>query len=190
MKKLIIHGHRPINPSPAALITTADENGVPNVLTLGEVFNISINKPLIMGVAIRPATYSNSIIKKTGEFVINLTTTEMVEKVDRCGSITGRNNFNKFEQFNLTPIPSTYVKAPLIDECPVNIECKVISIQEIGDHDLFIGEVLAVHADSDKTDTNGDIDFEKLDLLVYLTGSYWSLGKKLGNLGYSHYKEK
>jgi len=96
---------------------------------------------------------------------------------------------NIIKQINLTPLPSTYVKAPIIDECPINIECRVISIQEIGDHDLFIGEVLAIHADVDKIDSDGNIDFEKLDLLVYLTKSYWSLGKKLGNLGYTSIKK-
>jgi len=189
MKKIISRGNRPVNPSPAALITSADEDGTPNIITLGEVFNISIYHPLIMGVAIRPATYSNSLIKKTGEFVINLTTVDIIEKVDLCGTVSGRNLFDKFKEFHLTPIPADYVKPPLIEECPVNIECKVIDTQKVGDHDLFIGEVLAVHADEDKIDEHGDIDFEKLDLLVYVTGSYRALGKKLENFRFTSAKK-
>ena len=184
MKKIISPGYRPVGPSPAALITSADENGVPNIITLGEVFNISIKNPLIMGIAINPANYSNSLIKKSREFVINLTTSDMVETVDRCGCVSGRKT-DKFKQFGLTPLPASCVKAPIIDECPVNIECRVTDIYRVGDHDLFIGEVLKIHAESDITDQNGNIDFEKLDLLVYLTGSYMSLGRKLADHGFT-----
>ncbi len=185
MKKQIEQVFRPVNPSPAGLITSADENGKPNVLTLGEIFNISIRKPLIMGVAIRPATYSNGLIRKTGEFVINLTTADIVEKVDRCGSVSGRDGFDKFAAFGLTPMPATHVRPPLIQECPVNLECKLLSVQTVGDHDLFLGEVVAVHADEDKLDKDGNIDFEKLDILVYLTSSYWTLGRRLGSQGFT-----
>ena len=186
MKKILKSKHRPVGPSPAALITSVDEDGKPNIITLGEVFNISISKPVIMGIAIRPSTYSHSLIQRTGEFVINLTTSALFEKVDLCGSISGRNGFDKFEQFGLTPIPATFVKPPLIDECPINIECKVISIQKIGDHDLILGEVAAVHTDDDKIDEQGHLIWGNLDLLVYLTGSYWSMGKKLENQGFTN----
>jgi flavin reductase (DIM6/NTAB) family NADH-FMN oxidoreductase RutF len=188
MKKLLGTAYRPVNPSPAALITSIDENGRPNILTLGEVFNISIRQPVIVGIAIRPATYSHSLIQKTGEFVINLTTTSIVESVDRCGSATGRNGFDKLKEYGLTAVPAIYVKPPLIQECPINIECKVAGIQRIGDHDLVLGEVLGVHADEDKLDATGKLRLEQLDLLVYLTGSYWTLGKKIDDLGFTNRK--
>jgi flavin reductase (DIM6/NTAB) family NADH-FMN oxidoreductase RutF len=185
MKKMLNSKYRPVNPSPAALITSVDAGGAPNIISLGEVFNISINNPVIAGVAIRPATYSHSLIQATGEFVINLTTSGLAEKVDKCGLVSGRGGFDKFKEFGLTKAPAAFVKPPLIVECPVNLECRVIDIKRVGDHDLFLGEVLAVHADEDKLDDRGGINPEKLDLLVYLTGSYWSLGKKIADLGHT-----
>jgi len=188
MKKLLDKLSRPVNPTPAGLVTSVDENGRPNIITLGEIFNISIFKPLIMGIAIRPATYSNALIKRTGEFVINLTTADMVEKVDRCGFVSGRNGFDKFAMAGLTPLKASIVKPPLIAECPVNLECKVLSVQTVGDHDLFLGEVVASHADEEVLDEKGQLDFEKIGLLVYMTGSYWTLGKKLADFGFTHIK--
>ncbi len=188
MKKLLGIASRPVNPSPAALITSIDENGKPNIIALAEVFNISIRQPVIAGIAIRPATYSHSLISKNREYVINLTTISIAEKVDQCGSVTGRNGLNKFKEFGLTALPATYVKPPLIKECPVNIECRVTGIQRIGDHDLFLGEVIGVHADEDKLDLTGKLLLDQLDLLIYLSGSYWSLGKKIGDLGYTNRK--
>lgn len=185
MKKLFTNMYRPVNPSPAAMITSIDENGKPNIITLGEVFNISIRQPVIVGIAVRPATYSHGLITKTGEYVINLTTAGMVDKVDRCGMSTGRHGLDKFAAFGLTPIPATYVKPPLIKECPVNIECQVAGIQRIGDHDLFLGEVVGVHADEEYLDAKGNLDVERLNLLVYLTESYWTLGEKIGDFGFS-----
>lgn len=190
MKILLDDLFRPVNPSPAALITSVDDVGKPNIITLAEVFNISVNRPVIAGIAIRPATYSHSLIQKSGEFVINLTTSGIVEKVDRCGRISGRSGFDKFKEFGLTPVPPKFVKAPLIAECPVNIECRVISIQRIGDHDLILGEVVAVHADDDLLDAQGKLMTEKLDLLVYVSGHYWSLGHHLGSHGFSKNKSQ
>lgn len=182
MKRLIDNGiYRPVNPSPAALITSVDENGRPNIIPMGEVFNISVKQPVIVGIAIRPVTYSHFLIRNSGEFVVNLTTAELVEKVDRCGNSSGKGGIDKFKEFGLTPLPSKHVKPPLIEECVVNLECKVKDFQTIGDHDLFFGEVVAMHIDEDKTDDQGKIKWDQIDLLVFLTGSYWSLGKKIGD---------
>ncbi|HEY5587126.1 MAG TPA: flavin reductase family protein [Ruminiclostridium sp.] len=188
MKKIMDSKFRPVNPSPAALITSVDKDGKPNIIALAEVFNISISQPVIAGIGIRPATYSHSLIQESGEFVINLTTSELAEKVDACGSISGRAGHDKFKLFGLTQVAASFVKPPLIKECPVNLECKVVGINRIGDHDLILGEVVAVHADEDKLDANGGLDLEKLDLLVYMSGSYWSLGKKIGNHGFTNKK--
>jgi flavin reductase (DIM6/NTAB) family NADH-FMN oxidoreductase RutF len=188
MKKRRIRPYRPVYPSPAALITSVDRNGIPNIITLGEVFNISISKPVIVGIAIRPATYSHALISESQEYVINLPTTRLLAQVDGCGSISGRDQINKFEAFGLTPLPADEVAPPLIAECPVNIECKVISRQTVGDHDLFLGEVVAVHVDEDKLDESETILTEKLDMLVYVTGEYWSVGKRLERLRFSSIK--
>ena len=185
MKKTRIDLFRPVYPSPAALITCIDGAGRANIITLAEVFNISISNPVIIGIAIRPATHSHGLISKTREYVVNLPSAGIVEQVDRCGTVSGLGGVDKFHYSELSPIPATVVKPPLIDECPVNIECKVIGIQTIGDHDLFLGEVVAVHVDDDKVDSNGNILTDRLDPLSYIRGEYWSLGKRLARHGFS-----
>ncbi len=180
-----VEPYRPISPSPAALVTSCDGEGAANIITLGEVFNISIRKPVIVGIAIRPATYSHGLIRETKEYVINLPTAKMVQKVDRCGTVSGRAGRDKFSEFGLTPIPSIKVKAPGIEECPVNIECEVIDILRIGDHDLFLGQVAAMRVDEDRLDEKGEIRMGSLDPIVYLTGEYWSIGERIGRLYFS-----
>jgi flavin reductase (DIM6/NTAB) family NADH-FMN oxidoreductase RutF len=182
--------YRPVYPTPAALISSVDVNGKPNIITLGEVFNISIREPVILGIAIRPATYSHSLISESREFVINLPSTAILDKVDKCGRVSGRSGLNKFAEFGLTPIPSVHVRPPCIEECPVNIECRVIERITVGDHDLFLGKALTMHVDADKIDDKGEIDKGMLDTIVYITGEYWSIGQRIGHLGFTSGKVK
>jgi flavin reductase (DIM6/NTAB) family NADH-FMN oxidoreductase RutF len=184
MKKEI-KPYRPVYPSPAALITSIDAKGGANIITLGEVFNISVREPVILGIAIRPATYSHGLISETKEFAINLPTVDLLEKVDRCGTVSGRSGKDKFREIGLTPVPSTRIRPPCIEECPVNIECEVLDILRVGDHDLFLGNVVAMRVDEDKLDEKGDILNETLDPIVYITGQYWSIGRPIGALYFS-----
>ena len=185
MKKTTIEPARPVYPSPAGLITSVDADGRPNIITLGEVFNVSISRPVILGLAIRPATYSHGLIRESGEFVVNLPPASLVRQVDQCGNVSGRDGVDKFELTGLTPMPSTFVRPPLIAECPVNIECKLNSVQTVGDHDLFLGEAVAVHVDEDKLSTKGGIMTERLDTLAYVDGKYWNFGEMIGGNGFS-----
>ena len=178
MAKVQVRPDRPIYPSPAALITSVDAAGRPNIITLGEVFNISIRRPVIIGIAIRKATYSHALISQTREYVVNLPTRSILDQVWFCGSVSGR-QVNKFEQSGLTPLPATVVKPPLIAECPVNIECKVIDIQVIGDHDLFLGEAVAQHVNEELLDRNGKIIVEKLDGFAFVLGEFWTFGSQI-----------
>ncbi|MBT7702565.1 MAG: flavin reductase family protein, partial [Verrucomicrobia bacterium] len=139
MNRRSVKPFRPVHPSPAALITSVSEDGKPNIITLGEVFNISISNPVILGIAIAKPRYSHELICATREYVVNLPTAGMVEVVDRCGSVSGR-EVDKFAEFRLTPLPAEKVRPPLIAECPINVECRVLDIIEVGDHDLFLGE--------------------------------------------------
>ena len=184
MKKEI-KTYRPIYPSPAALITSIDGEGRANIITLGEVFNVSIREPVIIGIAIRPATYSHGLISETREFVVNLPTVAILEKVDRCGTVSGRSCPDKFREFGLTPIPSSKVKPPCIEECPVNIECEVVEILRVGDHDLFLGKAVATRVDEEKLDQSGELRTDALDPIVYITGEYWSIGQRVGALGFT-----
>jgi len=121
------------------------------------VYNLSLGTPAIVSISIRKATYSHGLIAAAGEFTVNLPTTSLLEKVDRCGTTSGR-DVDKFAAYGLTAVPGDEVKAPLIAECPVNLECRVIGFQEIGDHDMF---------------------------QFNAGGQYWSLGRKLADLGFT-----
>ena len=179
-----IQPFRPIYPTPAALITSVDEQGTPNVITLGEVFNVSIRKPVIVGIAIRPATFSHGLISATREYVVNLPPSRLAARVDACGSSSGRSGIDKLAAYGLTPIPADEVRPPLIEECPVNLECRVVGIQTIGDHDLFLGEVVAVHVDEEVLDETGAIITDRLDMLIYVAGEYWDAGKRIERHGF------
>ena len=178
MPKKQVTPNRPIYPTPAALITSVDADGKPNIITLGEVFNISIAEPVIIGIAIRKERYSHALISWSREYVVNLPTRSITEEVWLCGGMSGRDE-DKFEKTDLTPLAATRVKPPLIGECPINIECEVIGIQEIGDHDLFLGKAVAQHVDEEMLDSNGKIIVEKLDGFALVLGEFWSFGEKI-----------
>ena len=184
MEKVRITPFRPVYPSPAALITSVDEDGKPNIVTLGECFNISIARPVIVGIAIRTATYSHGLIRRRGEFTVNLPGPDLLAQVDGIGSVSGR-DCDKFQHFGLTPLPAQMVAPPLIAECPLNIECKVLAEHEVGDHQLFLGGVLVQHVDADKVDDNGKVDAAKLEMLIYAANNYFASGRRLGTHGFS-----
>ena len=186
MQKRSIKPFRPAYPSPAALVTSISEEGRPNIITLGEVFNISIGvgptgdpghrdrqAPLLA-----PTDQRHPRVR--GEFPH----VPMVQTVDLCGTVSGR-DVDKFAEFRLTPVPATQVRPPLIGQCPLNVECRVLSIQEVGDHDLFLGEVLAEHVAEEALDREGHILVDQLDFLCYLHSEYWSSGRRLGRHGFS-----
>lgn len=184
MPKVRIKPERPVYPSPAGLVTCIDADGRPNIITLGEIFNLSICDPVIVGIAIAKPRYSHELIEQAGEFVVNLPTAALVEKVDRCGSVSGR-RVNKFAEFGLTALPADEVRAPLIAECPVNIECRLLDVREIGDHDLFAGKVVAVHVDEEVLDADGRIRNSALDPLCFMNWEYWTTGRRLGRIGFT-----
>ncbi len=185
--KVQIPPWRPVSPSPAALVTSVDAAGRPNLITLGEAFNLSIGMgghAVIVGIAIAPARYSHQLVREAGEFVLNLPTAGLVEKVDRCGTTSGTVT-DKFAEFGLTPLPAQKVRPPLVAECPLNLECRVVGMHSIGDHDLFMGEVLVEHVDADCLDAEGRIDPARLDPLCYVHGQYFRLGERLGQHGFT-----
>ena len=177
---------RPIYPSPAGLIVSIDKDGKPNVMTAGEIFNIGLSNPCIIGTALRKATYTHGLIVESGQFTVNLPTAAILDKVDLVGTISGRSGIDKFAEYGLTAIASQEVAAPIIKECPVNLECKLLNVSEVGDHDLFLGEVVAMHVDSDKLDDNEHVIIEKVDGFLFAEWAYYRMGEKLaGRYGYS-----
>lgn len=183
MSKEIWRPGNMLYPLPVVMVSVADAEGKPNIITLAWVGTIC-SDPAMVSISVRPERYSYNIIKETKEFVINLTTRDLAFATDYCGVKSGR-DVDKFKEMKLTPAKAEYVKAPLIDEAPVNIECRVKDIIPLGSHDMFIAEVLAVHADDKYKDENGKFCLEMAEPIVYSHGEYLTTGEKLGTFGYS-----
>ncbi|MEG1458356.1 MAG: flavin reductase family protein [Acetivibrio sp.] len=170
-------------PLPAVMVSCQGENTKPNIITVAWTGTICTN-PAMVYISVRPERYSYDLIKSSGEFIINLTTKKLARAVDFCGVRSGR-EVDKFSKMNLTPQPGEKVKVPYIKECPVNIECKVQSIQELGSHHMFLATVEGVHVDAAYLDKKGKFDLNKSNLMVYSHGEYFALGEQLGTFGYS-----
>ena len=177
-----------LNPVPAVMVSVADKEGKHNIITIAWAGTICTNPPMV-SISVRPERYSYHMIKETGEFVINLTTKELVYATDYCGVRSGR-DVDKFKEMKLTKEQASKVNVPLIGQSPVNIECKVVKIEELGSHHMFMAEVVAVHADKKYMDEKGKFDLSKSEPIIYSHGEYYSMGEKLGTFGYSVKKKK
>ena len=140
--------------------------------------------PPMVSISVRPERYSYQILKDTGEFVINLTTRDLCFATDFCGVKSGRDR-DKFKEMHLTALPASIVKAPLIGESPVNLECQVTEVKALGSHDMFMAKVVAVHADEKYMDENHKFHLDWADPITYSHGTYFTLGENLGTFGYS-----
>ncbi len=170
-------------PVPAVMVSCARPSERPNIITVAWTGTVCSN-PAMVSISVRPQRYSYNIIRETGEFVINLTTEKLVRATDYCGVRSGR-DVDKFREMNLTAGKADKVAAPLIEESPVNIECRVKDVMELGTHHMFLAEVVAVDIDDRYLDASGKFNLNKAGLIVYSHGEYLSLGEKLGNFGYS-----
>lgn len=177
-----------VYPVPVVMVTAADKKGRDNIITVAWTGTICTNPPMAY-ISVRPERYSYSMIKETGEFVINLTTKDLVFATDYCGVKSGR-EVDKFQELHLTRQKASKVSAPLIGESPVNIECKVVECKELGSHHMFLAEVAAVHASQEYMDKKGAFHLEKADPIVYSHGMYCSLSQSLGTFGYSVKKKQ
>ena len=183
MAKQVWKAGNMIYPLPAVMVSCRDKEGNDNIITVAWTGTICTN-PAMAYISVRPERHSYNMIKETGEFVINLTTRELTYATDYCGVKSGR-DVDKFKECNLTKEPAVNVNVPMIKESPVNIECKVERIDELGSHHMFVAKVLTVHADEKYMDEKGKFDLSKADLIVYSHGEYHSMGEKLGTCGYS-----
>lgn len=175
-------------PVPAVMISVADGKGRSNIITVAWTGTICTNPPMV-SISVRPERYSYAMLKETGEFAINLTTEKLALATDYCGVKSGR-ECDKFKEMSLSKEKGEFISAPLIGESPVNIECKVREIQELGSHHLFLSEVLAVHADEAYLNDKNKFELEKARPIVYSHGAYFGLGKLLGTFGYSVKKRR
>ena len=177
-----------VYPVPAAMVTVADKEGNSNIITVSWTGTVCTNPPMAY-VSIRKERFSHHMIMETKEFVINITTEQLAYATDFCGVRSGR-DVDKFKEMKLTKGTSSVVSVPFIEECPVNIECRVTQVLPLGSHDMFLAEVVAVNVDEVYMDEKNKFCLDKANPIVYSHGEYFGLGKQLGNFGYSERKTK
>ena len=187
MSKIQWKGGTFIYPIPAVMVScgTMEKS---NIITVAWTGILNTN-PAMCYISVRPERYSHNIIKENGEFAINLTTRQLAYATDWCGVKSGR-DVDKFKEMKLTAVPASVVKAPMIGESPVNIECKVRQIMPLGSHDMFLADVVAVHADEKYMDENHKFHLEQAEPIMYSHGSYFGCGELLGTFGYSVRKKR
>jgi flavin reductase (DIM6/NTAB) family NADH-FMN oxidoreductase RutF len=189
IRKRTLRGGNMLNPTPVVMVSCGSTLEEYNLITVAWAGTVNSDPP-VCAVSIRPERHSYGIIKQSGAFVINLVDKRLTPYADWCGVRSGR-KYNKFVETGLTPVRATMVNAPMIEESPVNLECKVTQVIPLGSHDLFLAEVVAVHVNeklfSPKTDA---IDLKRANLVAYSHGHYYTLGEIIGKFGFSVEKKR
>lgn len=170
-------------PVPAVLVSAADREGNSNIFTVAWAGTVCTNPPML-SISVRPERYSYHMIRETGEFVVNLTTEALVRAADYCGVRSGRDT-DKWKDMGLTRETASRVSVPLIAESPVNLECRVVRVDELGSHHMFLAEVVAVDVDEAYMDEKDTFHLSAARPLAYSHGRYYGLGECLGSFGYS-----
>ena len=178
-----------VYPLPAVMVSTADTKGNDNIITVAWTGTVCTN-PAMLYISVRPERYSYHLLRESGEFVVNLTTEKLAKATDWCGVRFGR-DYDKWKEMHLTRGEAKKLQyAPIIQESPVNIECKVTEVHELGSHHMFLARVEAVQVDESYMNETGKFELNDTQLLAYSHGEYYTLGKKLGTFGYSVRKKK
>lgn len=187
MSKKSFKGGAMLNPVPAVMVSCGSSK--PNIITIAWTGIVNSNPPMTY-ISVRKERYSHSIIKNTGEFVINLCNEQLAFATDYCGVRSGR-DIDKFKEMKLTPEKAEIVSCPMIKESPVNIECRVREVIELGSHDMFLADIIKVHVDEEYIDENNRIRLDKAALVAYNHGEYFGLKRQpLGRFGFSVMKPK
>ena len=189
-EKLCWPGSAQLAPVPAVLVGCGDgsRRNPYNLITVGWC-GMACSDPPQLTIGIRPERFSFGLIRRTGEFTVNLPTKALAADLDYCGVVSGK-AIDKFKERGLTPVPGNTVKAPLVGECPAALECRVRESIELGSHWLFIAEILAVRVDPGLVDEKGKLDMEKAGLITYAHGNYYAVGEELGRFGFSVRKKQ
>lgn len=187
MGKRSFKGGAMLNPVPAVMVSCGSRK--PNIITIAWTGIVNSNPPMTY-ISVRKERYSHNIIENTGEFVINLCSEELAFATDFCGVRSGRDT-DKFKEMKLTPERAEIVRCLMIKESPVNIECRVREIIELGSHDMFIADILKVHVDEQYIDRSGRIRLDQASLVAYNHGEYFGLKRQpIGKFGFSVMKPK
>lgn len=182
MSKITLKPGTLLAPLPAVLVTCGTIEKA-NALTIAWTGIINTIPPMTY-ISVRPERHSYPIIKETGEFVINLTSSAMARETDFCGVRSGR-DMNKIEKCKLTLTEGKTVSAPVIEQSPLSLECKVREIKELGSHHMFIAEITGIQAEERYMDSKGKLNLQQSGLMAYSHGEYFALGRKLGDFGFS-----
>jgi flavin reductase (DIM6/NTAB) family NADH-FMN oxidoreductase RutF len=189
MSKILWKPGTMVYPVPAVMVSCGSSPEEYNIITVSWTGTICTD-PAMCYISVRPTRHSYSIIKNTGEYVINLTTRSLAYATDWCGVKSGKDH-DKFAEMKLTPVPASVIKAPLIKESPVNIECRVKEIMELGSHHMFISEVVAINADEEYfSKKTGVFKLSDAEPICYLHGRYYETGRLIGKFGFSVEKIK
>lgn len=187
MAKVKWRGGALLAPVPPVMVSCGDME-TSNIITVAWTGILNTIPPKTY-ISVRPSRYSYELIKERGEFVINLSTADLIRTVDSCGVYTGR-KVDKFKKYSLTKTEAFEVSAPLIGECPLSLECRVTDIVPLGSHDMFIADIVAVDVDETLLDKDGKLHLDRANLAAYAHGEYFELGKKIGSFGFSVKKKK
>lgn len=189
MTKELCKGSILFGPIPAVLVTTVSSEGHPNVFTVAWT-GVACTHPPMVTISVRKERLSHENLKATGEFVINLTTREMLKMTDFCGCRSGR-KVDKIKHFGLELEDGVDVNVPSLKKSPVALECKIRSVTELGSHDLFLAEIVRNKIDPTIIDSSGKYDLARAGLLAYCHGDYYGLNRKpIGSFGFSVAKKK
>ena len=175
-------------PLPVVMVSLRDNSGKTNIITVAWAGTIN-SDPAMVSISVRKERYSYRMLMESGEFCVNLTNKELAFATDLCGVKSGKDT-DKWKEAGLTQGPADKIKAPIIMESPVNIECKVTKTQDLGSHTIFYGEVVSVHVDDSLLDENNVFHFEDANPIAYSHGKYYTLGEYVGKFGYSVQKKK
>ncbi|MEW6726774.1 MAG: flavin reductase family protein [Bacillota bacterium] len=186
MDKVVREPFPALFPVPAVMVTSVLEGEKPNIITIAWTGILNSEPPMVY-VSVRPSRYSHRLIKESGEFVVNIPSSDQVKVVDWCGTVSGK-DIDKFKETGLSAVPARKVKAPLIKECPVNIECKVQQVVSLGSHDVFIAEVVTVHYSKDILTESGRLDFSLAKPYAYCNPEYRLVGVNIGSYGFTQKK--
>lgn len=189
MSKVTFKPGTMVNPVPVVMVSCGKTEAEYNIITIAWTGIVNSEPPMTY-ISVRKSRHSHRIIEKNGEFVINLCTEKLAQATDYCGVKSGR-DINKFKVQKLTPVPGQFVKCPMIQEAPVNIECRVKEVHHYPSHDMFVADILTVHADDSLLNEKGKLELERAGLICYSHGDYFGLQKKpIGKFGFSVMKPK
>lgn len=187
MSKIQWRGGALLAPIPPVMVScgTMEKSNIITVAWTGIVNTI----PPKTYISVRPTRYSYSMIRESGEFVINLTTAALVRSADFCGIYTGR-KVDKFARCALTREPSPSLACPMIAESPLSMECRVTDVIPLGSHDMFLADIVGVEVEEGLLDREGRLHLERAGLAAFAHGEYYELGRRLGAFGFSVRKKK